>query len=642
MTPGSSLPATVKVGSGLGLAVGGLAFFATLFNYAFDPTRRANVPGYWSNLYDIQARALLDGHLSVPTGSLGIEGIVHDGQTHMYFPLFPALLRLPVLLTTREFDGRLTLLSMALAWIVFATMTTRLFWLVRSVVIGSGVPSRLHAAFAATVIAAATGGTTLTFDAAQPWVYNEAYVWGVAAALGAMYWMVRTLTDGETMSVRWLGAFVLLAVLTRPTEGWAVGLVTLAVAAWVGSGRVPNVDRRLWWRVLLAGLLPLAVGIVISEVKFGTVYLHPLGEQVWTSLNAHRRAALEANGGSLTGPQFFLTGLVAYFRPDGIRFVDYFPWITLPADPAQAYGHAIIDQTYRTGSVTSFMPMLLVLTGFAAVLLLRPRRRAERILLPPLVAGVLVTGGVMGYGYYSMRYVSDFVPALVFGGCVGVALLLRAVDSRHRLGISALGVLVAATVFSTLAHMAVGYSTAAVSTGGSRLRAYVQHQVTLSGDTLSGRVTVSDRIPSHERGGMTDELVVVDDCKALYLNTGDAYRPWVAVAARDLVVSFTGTDAPTAPGNLEVFKTSSGAIGTLETRTDGRGRVVLEPPPDSPELDTVRGDWGDLAGAWRSASRTTPSWSSTGSPPRPGVRSAAFRPRSTTPTSTTPRSACRP
>ncbi len=380
------------------------------------------MPGYWSNLYDIQARALLDGHLSVPTGSLGIEGIVHDGQTHMYFPLFPALLRLPVLLTTREFDGRLTLLSMALAWIVFATMTTRLFWLVGSVVIGREVPSRLQPP--SRPPSSRRPRVAHADDRrGEPWVYNEAYVWGVAAALGAMYWMVRTLTDGETMSVRWLGAFVLLAVLTRPTEGWAVGLVTLAVAAWVGSGRVPNVDRRLWWRVLLAGLLPLAVGIVISEVKFGTVYLHPLGEQVWTSLDAHRRAAVEAKGRSLTGPQFFLTGLVAYFRPDGIRFVDYFPWITLPADPAQAYGHAIIDQTYRTGSVTSFMPMLLVLTGFAAVLLLRPRRRAERILLPPLVAGVLVTGGVMGYGYYSMRYVSDFVPALVFGGCVGVALL---------------------------------------------------------------------------------------------------------------------------------------------------------------------------------------------------------------------------
>ena len=34
----------------------------------------------------------------------------------MYFPPFPALLRLPVLMTTHEFDGRLTLLSMALAW----------------------------------------------------------------------------------------------------------------------------------------------------------------------------------------------------------------------------------------------------------------------------------------------------------------------------------------------------------------------------------------------------------------------------------------------------------------------------------------------------------------------------------------------
>ena len=200
----------------------------------------------------------------------------------------------------------------------------------------------------------------------------------------------------------------------------------------------------------------------------------------------------------------------------------------------------------------------------------------------------------MGYGYYSMRYVSDFVPALVFGGCVGVALLLRAVGSRRRLGISVLGVLVAATVFSTLAHVAVGYYMASVSTGGSRLRAYVQHQVTLSGHGLSDRVTVSDEIPSHDRRGKTDELVVVNDCSALYLNTGDAYRPWVAVAARDLVVSVARTDAPAVAGTFEVFETSSGWTGTLETSADGRGRVVLEPPPDSPELNTLLGDWQDL------------------------------------------------
>ena len=50
----------------------------------------------------------------------------------------------------------------------------------------------------------------------------------------------------------------------------------------------------------------------------------------------HRREALEVNGGSITGPQFFQTALVNYFRLDGIRFVDYFPWITLPAEPVPA------------------------------------------------------------------------------------------------------------------------------------------------------------------------------------------------------------------------------------------------------------------------------------------------------------------
>ena len=49
----------------------------------------------------------------------------------MYFPPFPALLRLPVLFTTDEFDGRLTLLSMALAFVLMAVMTTKLVWLVR-------------------------------------------------------------------------------------------------------------------------------------------------------------------------------------------------------------------------------------------------------------------------------------------------------------------------------------------------------------------------------------------------------------------------------------------------------------------------------------------------------------------------------
>ena len=38
-----------------------------------------------------------------------------------------------------------------------------------------------------------------------------------------------------------------------------------------------------------------------------------------------------------------------------------------------------------------------------------------------MVAGVLITGGVMAYGYFATRYTSEFVPALVLGGAIGTA-----------------------------------------------------------------------------------------------------------------------------------------------------------------------------------------------------------------------------
>ena len=97
-----------------GLFLGGLAYFLTLFDYQMSLTRTAVQSGLFSTFYDLQARAFLDGHVDLPTGSLGIEGFVHDGKTYMYFPPLPAILRLPVLLTTHEYDGRLTLLSMAI------------------------------------------------------------------------------------------------------------------------------------------------------------------------------------------------------------------------------------------------------------------------------------------------------------------------------------------------------------------------------------------------------------------------------------------------------------------------------------------------------------------------------------------------
>ena len=330
MTPEQSIQLRRRLASGVGATVGGLAFFLTLFNYGTNPGRTAVAGGFLGNFFDLQARAFLDGHVDLAPGSIGIEGFIHDGKTYTYFPPFPALLRLPVIMTTHEFDGRLTLLSMAIAWLVFATVCVKLAWFLVDRLCGPQT-TRGTAALVGIFVAGATGGSFLTFDASLPWTYHEVYVWAVTGATGSLYWLLRSLSDHQRSSYLWLFWFALITIGTRATEGWAICLTIIGVAL-IGRFRPRSAAQREgWWRLLLAGAVPLAMSIALNLYKFDSVYMFPLQTQVWTEISAQRRAALAANGGSLTGPQFFTTSFMAYLRPDGIRFVDYFPWITLPA-----------------------------------------------------------------------------------------------------------------------------------------------------------------------------------------------------------------------------------------------------------------------------------------------------------------------
>lgn len=567
-----------QVATAVGLVVGGLAFYLTLFDFRLDPTRTAVSLGYASNFFDLQAQAFLDGRVDVPRGSLGIEGFVIDDRTYMYFPPFPALLRVPVLLLTKAFTGRLSLVSMGLAWVVLAVMTVLLLWLVHRCLRGTRPVTVLEAVAAAVFLAAATGGTVLTFDAALPWVYHEVYLWAVALVVGSLYWIVRTVLEPTRTHVLWLGGFALASALTRTTGGWAVCIVVLGIGGWLALGRYGPERRPAWRIVALAGAVPLAVAVAYNQLKFDHPYLFPLQDQVWTSVNEHRRDALAANGGTITGPQFFLTSLVNYFRPDGVRFVDYFPWVTLPGEPARAYGGAYLDQFYRTGSVTAFMPLLLLLTLASFPVLLRRTESIERrALRPAVLAGLLVTGGVMAYGYVAYRYTSEFVPVLVMAGAVGLwgltGLLERLPRAVRATALTATAVL---ACFGIAANMLTGVATAATTHRGEDLREFVATQATVSGgpgSALSRRVTQSDDLPAR---GATDELHVLGDCDALYLNTGDAYEPWVVVEARPQVVEVRVGER-LRHGRVLLF-TVHGTVDRhvyLETQDDNYARVVI-------------------------------------------------------------------
>ena len=184
----------------------------------------------------------------------------------------------------------------------------------------------------------------VTFDASLPWVYHEVYLWAMASVVGSLYWLLRVIRRPTLTATSWLFVFVLIASLTRTTGGWAMCLATLAAGVWLASGRLHPDRRRMAAAVIGAAVLPWVAAIVVNYLKFRHPFLFPLQDQVWTQLNAHRREALDANGGSLVGLQFLPTSIVNYLRPDGLRLVGYFPWITLPAEPARGFG-AVLDQT---------------------------------------------------------------------------------------------------------------------------------------------------------------------------------------------------------------------------------------------------------------------------------------------------------
>jgi len=569
-----------------GVLAGLVPFVCVLWDFGLRPFRSATAQGIGSNFYDIQAWALMHGDLSVPTGSLGIEGFDVDGRTYMYFPPFPSLLRIPVLLITDRFDGRLTAPSMLLAWFVLAGATAALVWNVRIVIRGFTPVTRCESALYAVVVAAVAGGSVVVFLASLPWVYHEVYLWAGAFTVAALLGFTLLARHPKWSTAALTAGCALGAILTRTTSGWAMS-ITLIV-----TGMVILVRRQARQRVgviaVVGGLTALFVGIAVNWAKFRHPYMFPLQDQVWTTVNSQRRAALAENGGSLTGTPFFWSSLANYGRPDGIRLVSYFPYVSLPAEPARSYGGAFHDQLYRTGAIPPFMPLLFVLTVWGSFTTFRRRPRSERTrfdhnlsdgrvgraaLRVPLTGALAITGGIMFYGYIAYRYTAEMLPVLVLGSAIGavdIAGRLHQRSGRTKRAVAA-GMVVGAA-FGAVANAAAGLATARITSRGDRLQEYVEWQRHLG--NVDGLVEQSPTLPED---GPADELRVVGNCDALYIGTGDQYEPWVTVEVREYQVLVAAGPSGFFASKLPLFTIDGVASRTvgLESDFDGRVRLVV-------------------------------------------------------------------
>ncbi len=522
-------------------ALGALLFIPLLWNFGFHPLHQGLTGGEFSGFFDEQARALLHGHLNIQHGTAGIEAFVVDGREYLYYPPGPAILRMPIVAVTDYFRWRLTAPSMLLAWFVIAFTAGRLMWVVRQLMRPQAALSRWELAMFGAVHVSLCAGSVILFLASMPWVYHEVYVWSIAMVLGAGLALIRLAQAPTRKTALIFGAFVFGAVMVRATAGWGLALAAIVMAIWMWRGGFGAEGRRVALWVAVAGLGPLAVGIAINWAKFQHPYLFPLEKQVFTAMSPRRQHALQANGGDIVNFNLLPTTANAYLRPNGIRFMSVFPFVSLPGRPVETVGNAVVDQPYRTGSVTAFMPLLFGLTVWGAVTMFRTSTRAAtRLIRVPFAAATLIASPIMIYGYIGYRYTSEFIPILAIGSIVGVTQLVTvtAAWARPR-RLLVLSVVTVLALFGAVANMAAGVSLQHMSNPGPLLDRYVRAQLDfndLLGGAMADNILQVDQLPGQS---VADQIAIVGDCDGAFMGTGDIYGPWEPIAMREWLITIT-------------------------------------------------------------------------------------------------------
>jgi hypothetical protein len=573
-----------------GAAVGFVPYLAVLWDFGVHPLRRMTSNGLNADFFDIQARALFHGHLSVPPGSLGIEAFVVDGRHYMYFPPLPAVLRMPILLVTDRLDGRLTALSMLAGWFVLAFALAWLFRVVRSALRGDAPVGRLEALGFATLMASLTGGSVMLFIASQPWVYHEVYVWSVALTVAAAASLIAAWTDPTWRRVAVTGALALATMLTRLPAGWAMSLALIATGAWFLVTRRSGGSGQAWtragWGLAGGGAATILIGSAINWAKFRHPYRFPIEKQVWSQFSVHRKIVFAFNDGRLDGLEFSWTTLLAYFRPDGVRFVPYFPFVTPPARLPRPVGDVLLDESFRTGSVPATMPLLFLLALWGFWVVCRRRGAGTAALRIPLAGALVLTGSVIAFAYVAQRYTSEFIPVLALGGAVGLVDVVRRCQGRSwnaRRFVA--GGLVALATYGAVANVAIAVVNERQNWRGRRLEQLIGLQETVSeltGHPLDAMVREVDELPEE---GPADELAIVGDCEALYVGTGEDSGEWIPVQFRDRAFRLEVGDDGLRPGSLSLMWFGGYTLRRLHVQVglerDIRVTLIGTPPDTS-------------------------------------------------------------
>ena len=489
-----------------------------LWNGSPSFLRTAYQPAYASNYYDLQARAIMSGRLSLPAGSLGgLEAFLHNGSTYTYFGIFPSLLRIPILLVTHSLDGKLTALFLMAAWLITGLFTSLLIWRVRIMVRGNAGLGRAEAVSLGTLVAVVLGGSVLVYIAAVPWVFSEDMGWSVALSLGAIFALLGVLERPTWGRVAASGLLILATNLTRVTNGYACIIGALLVALWFGLGR-PGVDKRRWW-IPMFGIAVLSViaGSAVSWAKFGVFYGLPFNEY-------HAYYVLHwnvINGGQGFGLRYFPTLVWTYLGPGGLRFTSLFPFITLPAGPPTGIGGVAFFSADRSANLVTSMPLLFLLSCAGLVRVFR-RNAGEvaAMLRLLLVAAATGAGAVLIFSAIADRYLAEFMTFFILASAIGItALWSRLSDWSKKSRLLATVAIVVLGVFGITVNFTMSITPDAdwTQVQAAHFLEFQERVSNFTGHPLGGQTLHGNELPNW---APADTVFVAGRCNALYVSTG--------------------------------------------------------------------------------------------------------------------------
>ena len=195
---------------------------------------------------------------------------------------------------------------------------------------GDSAVGRAEAVSFGALMATIMGGSVVLYLAAVPFVYSEDFAWSIPLTVGSLFALLGVLERPTKWRILASGVLILCTNLDRSPPGWACSIAAIAIAGWFALGRDKASNRRWALPMFAVGMVPFLASCVVTYAKFGIPVGLPMADQVWATVNAHRRYFLAANGGKAFSFAFLPSTLSAYFQPFGIRFSGLFPFISPP------------------------------------------------------------------------------------------------------------------------------------------------------------------------------------------------------------------------------------------------------------------------------------------------------------------------